>query len=823
MNKRNGFIIDGEKSIPLSALPDEAWTILNGGNDSLDDKENTKNLTNKIYSSVGVLHRCIDIRSNAMSALPWCISNINSNEIIYSVGEGKLPNELAFLKNFRRMLYLIEASLMLYSRSYLLIEGVVIPPFSMPTLRWLMSNSINPIWDIETGLSGFERIVTKKDKRILPLERVCFFDTPNPLHETVAAISPVKAALNSAGVIYNLDLFAQKFIERGAIKATILTVDPSASPKEREKVREWWKRAVAGIKNAWGTEVLSNNVQPVVIGEGLGEVFKPDITKAKAEEIATTLGVPHSLLFSNSANFATASVDERSLYTHSIIPHSELIEEEINLKLFNPLGYNLSFEPESLRVYQEDEGERANTFKILVESGIPIDYAIQISGIELPDGLTVEQLKLRIEEDKANAVKQAQETMVLQSQQKSNNSSNNSNNKTPTVGTEGPKTNDNTQTDTNTPGTVNNPVKSLPIETSDNGSDEEMKRLGRWIKNKINNNVKSWCLADFKSEVLDSEQRLSVFKKAIKETLLSQQQQQDQSQTDFTENYFEEEFFHEHDESEKSLTLQSNPDDNEEEHKKIISVENKMVNGMTEALQEQKKAVFKGNEKNMNKTNPEQIDMGALFNSTDRISAISGVSGSVRDALREALIEGVDLGVKVSNKQFSSIGFGFNWTLANEKARKWADDYSGELIQGIDNTTLRNVRQQVAQWASNGQPLTALEKELETVFGKTRASLIASTEVTRAYAQGNKISYQESGIVKKIKWRTAQGEMVCPICGSLNNKMANIEEGFPGVVNGGLPPAHPRCRCWIVPIVDKTSIFSVNDNIADQSTGNVKQ
>jgi SPP1 gp7 family putative phage head morphogenesis protein len=77
--------------------------------------------------------------------------------------------------------------------------------------------------------------------------------------------------------------------------------------------------------------------------------------------------------------------------------------------------------------------------------------------------------------------------------------------------------------------------------------------------------------------------------------------------------------------------------------------------------------------------------------------------------------------------------------------------------------------------------------------------LIATTEITRAYAEANQIAGEalakefEGVPVVKI-WYTNEDDKVCPICGEFDGKEIPIDESFgEGVKN---PPAHPNCRCW---------------------------
>ena len=170
------------------------------------------------------------------------------------------------------------------------------------------------------------------------------------------------------------------------------------------------------------------------------------------------------------------------------------------------------------------------------------------------------------------------------------------------------------------------------------------------------------------------------------------------------------------------------------------------------------------------------------------------------EALSRALQDGVDLGVSVAVNQLENVGFGFDWTLVNTDARNWATSYAGELIRNIEQTTVNSVRQSVSRWIDNGEPLQALIDDLRPTFSARRAELIASTEVTRAFAEGSIRAYQASGIVSEIEWQTARDEIVakCPVCAPRHGKRSTLAARE---VDGIGIPGHPRCRCWWVPVV----------------------
>lgn len=141
-----------------------------------------------------------------------------------------------------------------------------------------------------------------------------------------------------------------------------------------------------------------------------------------------------------------------------------------------------------------------------------------------------------------------------------------------------------------------------------------------------------------------------------------------------------------------------------------------------------------------------------------------------------------------------------DWQLANNAAAEWARKYGYDLVNGITETTRRRLQQEIAQFVQNKESLPELIGRLEDVFGPVRAEIIGVTETTRAYAEGNRRAWKESGVIQKREWQTANDELVCPICGPLSGKVVGLDEPFPGGIDG--PPAHPRCRCWVLPVVE---------------------
>lgn len=165
---------------------------------------------------------------------------------------------------------------------------------------------------------------------------------------------------------------------------------------------------------------------------------------------------------------------------------------------------------------------------------------------------------------------------------------------------------------------------------------------------------------------------------------------------------------------------------------------------------------------------------------------------------QSTLVEAVSSASAAPNAKMPSMNI--DWKLVNDDAKKWAQEYAYTMISSITATSRRVLQERVSAWIASGNPLSTLAKDdkLVQMFGPMRAKLIASTEVTRIYAEANQRVFEQTGVEKR-RWNTAKDELVCPICGPLNGVEVGIAEPFPGGLS--LPPAHPRCRCWITPVV----------------------
>ena len=82
---------------------------------------------------------------------------------------------------------------------------------------------------------------------------------------------------------------------------------------------------------------------------------------------------------------------------------------------------------------------------------------------------------------------------------------------------------------------------------------------------------------------------------------------------------------------------------------------------------------------------------------------------------------------------------------------------------------------------------------LEHLFGRTRAEMIAVTEMTRAYADASLEAAKQAPIEVMYGVSTVRDLDVCAFC-----EEAELEGPYPLTDMDHKPPLHPRCRCDVV-------------------------
>jgi hypothetical protein len=145
------------------------------------------------------------------------------------------------------------------------------------------------------------------------------------------------------------------------------------------------------------------------------------------------------------------------------------------------------------------------------------------------------------------------------------------------------------------------------------------------------------------------------------------------------------------------------------------------------------------------------------------------------------------------------LGLELDLSATNKEAAEAARAYTFELVKGLTETSRDALRDVISAFVET--PGMTIGDVIERLpFDEQRAALIATTEITRAYATGQaaagdamKEQFPDVRVVKT--WFTNNDDRVCPICGPLNGEEVDEDEDFGGEFDG--PPGHPGCRCWV--------------------------
>jgi HK97 family phage portal protein len=169
------------------------------------------------------------------------------------------------------------------------------------------------------------------------------------------------------------------------------------------------------------------------------------------------------------------------------------------------------------------------------------------------------------------------------------------------------------------------------------------------------------------------------------------------------------------------------------------------------------------------------------------------------------------------------------WNLINQDALNYATNYAYRLVRGINQTTTGAFQESMDDWINRGGSLPGLidlihgrlkgldipagwsSAKIDWATSRQRARLIAQTESTRVFTEGNVRRWHQLG-VKQIKWRTQNDREVCVVCKALGKEpwnIASVDIGFtiPPQFQGRVgrnvikrPPLHPGCRCFPAPV-----------------------
>lgn len=179
------------------------------------------------------------------------------------------------------------------------------------------------------------------------------------------------------------------------------------------------------------------------------------------------------------------------------------------------------------------------------------------------------------------------------------------------------------------------------------------------------------------------------------------------------------------------------------------------------------------------------------------------LESAVRSGMSKGMLEAsVNITSNDVINKFNSIAHAYAQERAAEMVgMKYVD---GELVANpsaqyvIADTTRNDLRRIISESFEDEMDISELVKEIQdaSTFGVVRSQLIAKTEVSRAQAGGTYSVWEQTGVVKTVRWQNSNLPNVCDMCVE-NAAAGEIDFGkkFPSGVL--FPPEHPGCRCVV--------------------------
>ena len=378
--------VNGLKGISMNAYD---WQHAFGGT-----SEGVEMSEHEAYKQVAWVRRCVELRANALSSIPFKVYR----------GEAEVEN-WPYLDAMPALLWATEASLQLYGAAYwerLRNRFAIDKGF-----KWLLPATMTPKLTEAKGLVSFERRLRgRAEPIVMELDDVVYFWQRALDRELGPGTGWVTTILTEAGLAYNADAFAEGFFSRGAIPAFVLSVTGNTTTAELDRLEDWWKRRLNGVKRAWNSIAVRSEVNVERVGFSTSELAMPELVGLSREQIATAAGVPQSML-EDAANYATAVEHHQQFYTATIVPESQLIISALNEQVFKPQGMECELDWQSLDIFQEDEAERSEALARMTQAGVPLPLAMEMLGFDLPGNMTYDDLRAMLEKERAAATPEA--------------------------------------------------------------------------------------------------------------------------------------------------------------------------------------------------------------------------------------------------------------------------------------------------------------------------------------------------------------------------------------------------------------------------------
>ena len=243
------------------------------------------------------------------------------------------------------------------------------------------------------------------------------------------------------------------------------------------------------------------------------------------------------------------------------------------------------------------------------------------------------------------------------------------------------------------------------------------------------------------------------------------------------------------------------------------------------ALKKLYREAYKENEKQILKLYDELKEKGKLTTTQlyqiDRFMSLRKELEKQAEEVNSALNKQLTKDLKKAYKDtfgecIEEFGLNATWGTQNIKMlnkvlnTKWAGNNYSRRIWNNSKQLSKDIEVSIVDCLTRGTNKDVYVKAIKNKYnvGFSKADRLVRTELMHTINEGQRDTYKACGI-KKVKWYAAEDERMCKICGSMHEKIYDIDE-VPSV-------AHANCRCTLSPVVESLEKGKNNVKTIDNS------
>jgi len=339
------------------------------------------------WASVPLLYRAVSLRASSLSSVPFVVF------------KGDQEVDWPLEPDLQSIIYALELGLLLTGAAYGLRQ------YTGPIMTGVqVLNPTTVKWSHKRGEDHFTQRVGSQTYGPWGSDMVMALREPSMTADTGAGLAPAQVAMQASKLRFFMDEFASQFFANGAQPATLITTTGNPGQVEMERAQNFFRRRMSGVGNAWRALFLRGDLKVTTLTPELKSMALPDLNNQICLSIGAALGVPRSILESDASSYATAVSDQTQFWTTTIRPRLPMYENAINTQLLIGTDYRLTFTPENLDIFQEDETIRAASLLQLVQAGVPLDDAMLMLGYDPIENRPEPEAEQVVEEEPEEAL-----------------------------------------------------------------------------------------------------------------------------------------------------------------------------------------------------------------------------------------------------------------------------------------------------------------------------------------------------------------------------------------------------------------------------------